>query len=189
MQGREGRKTTTRGSNRKVLLRVSRYGRIHARKAAGIDAAGTVSSSSTPEGRPEGCRDRRKAGRRRRKAGRQAGRLPGPGKLREMLIIRKFDGRKSSREGPDPAGTGEGRGDSSRIGAKRSTAIRLPAPHLPYLFCFLLLLFEFLTSSPTPVPFFSFVPGFFHFPRLIFPVSHFSIDILAFGPHISIFTP
>ena len=78
MQGREGRKTTTRGSKGKVLRRVSRYGRIHARKAAGKDAAGTVSSSSTPgprdhgtgtggrpeddagrpEGRPEGCRDR-----------------------------------------------------------------------------------------------------------------------------------
>ena len=37
-----------------MLRRVSRYGRIHAQQAAGIDAAGTVSSSSTPEGRPEG---------------------------------------------------------------------------------------------------------------------------------------
>ena len=36
-----------------MLRRVSRYGRIHAQQAAGIDAAGTVSSSSTPEGRPE----------------------------------------------------------------------------------------------------------------------------------------
>ena len=37
--------------------------------------------------------------------------------LREMLIIRKFDGRKSSREGPDPAGTGAGAGDTFRTGA------------------------------------------------------------------------
>lgn len=71
---REGRKTTTRGSNRGVLRRVSRYGRIHARQAAGIDDDGTGSSSSTPEGRQEGTGT---GGRPEDDAGRQAGRPEG----------------------------------------------------------------------------------------------------------------
>lgn len=91
--------------------------------------------------------------------------------LREMLIIRKFRSRETPSRGPDPAGTGTRTGDSSRNGAKRSTAIRPPAPlpthlfiflepilhkllfrlafspHLPHLFSIFILLFDFLLSS------------------------------------------
>lgn len=75
--------------------------------------------------------------------------------LREMLIIRKFGRPESSTRGPDQAGTGAGAGDSSRIGARRSTAIRPPAPHLPRPFHFSLLSLAFFIFS-------------FRFPRLTF---------------------
>ena len=54
--------------------------------------------------------------------------------LREMLIIRKFDGRKSSRKGPDQAGTGAGAGDTFRTGAGDPGPNTPPAPHPPSLF-------------------------------------------------------
>ena len=112
-----------------------------------------------------GCRDRRGRDRQQQQhAGRQAGRLPGPVNRREMLIIRKFDGRKSSRKGPDQAGTGAGAGDTFRTGAGDPGPNTPPAPLPTHLFNFLVL----LTSSPTPVPFFSLVPGFLHL-RSIFP--------------------
>ena len=61
--------------------------------------------------------------------------------LREMLIIRKFCGREKPSRGPDQAGTRAVRGDSSRIGARRSTAIRPPAPHLSCQFQIPILLY------------------------------------------------
>lgn len=146
LAGKLGRKGRGTGSKGGVDAGPPRYGRNDARKAAGIDAAGTMSNSNTTEGRQEGTgtggRQEDDAGR----PGRQAGRLPGPVKLREMLIIRKFEGRKSSAAGPDPAGTGAGRGDSFKIGVNRSTAIPPPAPHLPHLFHFLVFFFTFLPS-------------------------------------------
>ena len=79
-------------------------------------------------------RNRRTTGRRRRKAGRQAGRLPGPVNRREMLISRKFEGRKTPSRGPDPAGAGAGAGDTFRTGAGDPGPNTPPAPHPPSLF-------------------------------------------------------
>ena len=160
---REGRKTTTRGSKGKVLRRVSRYGRIHARKAAGKDAAGTVSSSSTPgprdhgtgtggrpeddagrpEGRPEGCRDRHS--------------------VVKCRLYAALEGRKTPpgdriRPGPGKAGgilsemAGELRG--------RTHTLHL-IPHTRSIFCFCCL--AFCSHPPSLFCFFAFHVLIFHF--------------------------